>query len=449
MASQRLNEVISQAYSRRRVLGAAGAGLLVSRGFGGVALAAAQATPAGPIPISGEEVPELKLFDTAVLELMSKWGLPGAQLSVGYEGRLVFSRGYGYADTEAGVTVQRDHRFRIASVSKTITTVGILRLVDAQKLALTDKVFPMLNLEPPPNAPTDPRLAEITVGELLIHAGGWDVTTSGDPQSVPLLEMIGSTFALPDPPKPEEIIRFMLGNFLDFDPGTKSIYSNFGFDVLGRVIEHISGQTYEAFSQEQVLGPAGVEAMQLGKTKRDEQAENEVTYYQPPEFPATIPSVFPGEGFAPVPYGGFFIESMDSHGGWIADTDDLVRYATAIDGQRGTALLQPATVETLLTAPRPKSEWYNGNANMKPAKGLGWCVQPGPTGEMEWGHTGALGGSNSAWLMRNETGMTIAFATNTLPFDFIGWFGALIPNLTDVGYAITSWPTHDLFEGAS
>src|SRR6478609_5823933 len=156
MTSQRLNEVISQAYSRRTVLGAASAGLLASRGFGGVANAAAQATPVSAIPISGEEVPELALFDTAMLELMSKWELPGAQLSVGYEGRLVLSRGYGYADTDAGVTVQPDSQFRIASVSKTITTVGILRLVDAQKLALTDKVFPMLNLEPPANAPTDP-----------------------------------------------------------------------------------------------------------------------------------------------------------------------------------------------------------------------------------------------------------------------------------------------------
>src|SRR5829696_2749604 len=133
MAIQRMDVDGSRALSRRTLLGAAGTALLASRGLGGVAHAA-QATPVGPIPISGEAVPELKLFDTAVLELMSKWGLPGAQLSVGYEGRLVLSRGYGYADAETGVTVQRNHRFRIASVSKTITTVGILRLVDAQRL---------------------------------------------------------------------------------------------------------------------------------------------------------------------------------------------------------------------------------------------------------------------------------------------------------------------------
>src|SRR5689334_18352716 len=113
---------------------------------------------------------------------------------------------------------------------------------------------------------------------------------------------------------------------------------------------------------------------------------------------------------------------MDSHGGWIADTADLIRYMERIDGQRATGRLQQATVETNLTAPRPKSEWYNGNANMEPAKGHRWVVQPGPNGEVQWGHTGALGGSNSAWVMRNDSGMSIAFATNTLPFDFIGWF---------------------------
>ena len=258
MTSQRLNDVVSRAFSRRTVLGAAGAGLLASKGFGGVANAYAQATPVSAIPMSGEDVPELAAFDAAMLGLVSKWGLQGAQLSVGYEGRLVLSRGYGYADTEAEVTVQRDSRFRIASVSKTITTVGILRLVDAQKLALTDKVFPMLNLEPPANAPTDPRLAEITVEELLVHSGGWDLPQSGDPQSPPLFEVISNTFALTAPPKPEDVIRFMLGNYLDFDPGTQSIYSNFGFNVLGRVIEHLSGQTYEAFSQDRCsprLGP--------------------------------------------------------------------------------------------------------------------------------------------------------------------------------------------------
>jgi N-acyl-D-amino-acid deacylase len=449
MTSQRRSEAITRGFSRRTVLGAAGAVLLASRGFGGVANASAQATPVSAIPVSGEEVPELALFDTAMLELMSKWGLPGAQLSVGYEGRLVHSRGYGYADTEAGATVQSDSRFRIASVSKTITTVGILRLLDVQKLALTDKVFPMLNLEPPANAPTDPRLAEITIEELLVHSGGWDLPQSGDPQSPPLFEVIGNTFALTAPPEPEDVIRFMLGNYLDFDPGTQQIYSNFGFNVLGRVIEHLSGQTYEAFCQEQVLAPAGAMAMQLGKTKLEDRAEKEATYYQPSEFPATVPSVFPGEPFAPLAYGGFFIETMDSHGGWIANTDDLIRFVTAIDGQRGTALLQPATVEQMLTAPRPKNGWYNGMANTNSSDGLGWVVQPGPTGVTQWGHTGSLGGSNSAVVLRSDNGMSIAFATNTLPFDFIGYFDALIGNLTEVGYAITAWPSHDLFEAAS
>jgi CubicO group peptidase (beta-lactamase class C family) len=103
----------------------------------------------------------------------------------------------------------------------------------------------------------------------------------------------------------------------------------------------------------------------------------------------------------------------------------------------------------MLTAPRPKNGWYNGMANTNSSDGLGWVVQPGPTGVTQWGHTGSLGGSNSAVVLRSDNGMSIAFATNTLPFDFIGYFDALIGNLTEVGYAITAWPSHDLFEAAS
>ena len=161
MTRQLPGSLDSSALTRRKALQVAGAGLLLG-GTTSRALAAPPSTPIAAVPVSGESVPELAAFDGAVLKLMGDWGLPGAQLSVGYEGRLVLSRGYGYADTEAGETVQLEHRFRIASVSKTLTTVGILRLVDAGKLTLEDKAFPLIDFEPPLNAPVDrwPEMSE-------------------------------------------------------------------------------------------------------------------------------------------------------------------------------------------------------------------------------------------------------------------------------------------------
>jgi N-acyl-D-amino-acid deacylase len=432
--------------SRRAALrsGATGLAALAAAPSVGGRVAAAQATPASDLPISGPAVPELAALDAASRDLVANWGLPGALLAVGYEGRLVFDRGYGYADLEAGEAVEPNHRFRVASVTKTITAVGVMALVEAGELALSDKVFPLLDLEPPANATVDPRLDEVTVEHLLVHAGGWDSSASGDPQYVPMLQLAASVLGEPGPPDGESIVRFMLGSGLDFDPGTKSVYSNFGFNVAGRVIEQVTGQAYGTFIQERVLAPAGIATMQLGKTRLEERAADEVRYYQPPEYPATVPGVFPGEGFVPFAYGSFFLDAMDAHGGWIGRASDLVRYATAIDGARGEPLLRPEIVTTMLGAPRPAGEGYNGAANTDPATGLGWVVQAGPLGR-EWAHTGALGGSTAALLLRNDEGVTLSFVTNTLPADFVGFFGTLRPALTGALAAVATWPTHDLF----
>jgi CubicO group peptidase (beta-lactamase class C family) len=244
--------------SRRAALAAGGGGLaaaLLAAVGGPPASALAQGTPAAAtpgappagraVPVTGHAVPALAAFDRAVAELMAAWGVPGAQLAVAKDGRLVLDRGYGFGDVEAGEPVQPGSRFRIASVSKALTAVAVLTLVDAGKLALEDRAFPLLALEPPANATVDPRLAAVTVGDLLVHAGGWDSAASGDPQSLPWSRTAAATVGAPDPPDGPAIVRFMLGWGLDFDPGAKSVYSNFGFNVLGRVIEQVAGEGYE------------------------------------------------------------------------------------------------------------------------------------------------------------------------------------------------------------
>jgi N-acyl-D-amino-acid deacylase len=388
-------------------------------------------------------VPALAAFDRAVAELMAAWGVPGAQLAVAKDGRLVLDRGYGFGDVEAGEPVQPGSRFRIASVSKALTAVAVLTLVDAGKLALEDRAFPLLALEPPANATVDPRLAAVTVGDLLVHAGGWDSAASGDPQSLPWSRTAAATVGAPDPPDGPAIVRFMLGWGLDFDPGAKSVYSNFGFNVLGRVIEQVAGEGYEDYVAARVLAPAGVADMRLAGTRLAERAPGEVRYYPPPAYP-TVPSVFPGEGFVAMPYGNYYLTGMDAHGGWIARTADLVRFATAVDGQRGAALLRPATVDRMLHAARPPAEGLNGAANDRPATGLGWVVQPGPGG-LTWAHTGALGGGTGAYLARIESGVAIAFVGNTLPADFVGYLAAVTGTLPAVAAGIEAWPDHDLF----
>jgi N-acyl-D-amino-acid deacylase len=404
------------------------------------AMARARAAP----PVDGPGVAEMAAVDEAMLALMARWQLPGGQLAVGKDGRLVFSRGYGLADVQAAEPVRSSSRFRIASVSKPITGVAILKLVEEGRLSLDDRAFRLLeHLRPAAGATVDPRLDDITVRDLLQHAGGWDSGKSFDPQYLPWSRMASATVGAPDPPTCQTIIRFMLGVRLDFDPGTRTAYSNFGYCVLGRVIERVTGLSYERYVQTHVLEPAGASGMQLGRTRLEERAPGEVRYYGPPG-QAPRPSVFPGVGYAPVAYGDFYLEALDAHGGWISTAEALVRFMSAVDGQRGPALLRPETVRAMLETPLPSAEGGGAGAgNAASASGLAWNVRAVPGGH-EWSHAGALEGSTAAWMGRTPDGVALAFVFNSLPEDFGAFFGEAIPALTGAVGRTETWPAHDL-----
>jgi N-acyl-D-amino-acid deacylase len=395
------------------------------------------------IPVTGEPVPELAEFDDLMSRLMGKWPVPGGQLAIARHDRLVYNRGFGFADLDAGVPVDPGARFRIASNSKPITAVAILQLVDSGDLTLDTRVFELLGVEQPPNAPRDPRLDAITVEHLLVHSGGWNSAAAYDPQYQPWTLFASHTLDAQVPAEAATIIRFMLGQPLDFEPGTQSAYSNFGFNVLGRVIEHLSGKSYEQFVIDNLLGPAGITTMALGGTRVEERAEGEVRYYPPPGLDLR-PRVYPGGGYVPVGYGSYYMRAMDSHGGWIGRAQDQVRFALAVDGTRGTALLLPETVSKMESTPRPPSA-AAGAGNVKEALGLGWNSVPSDGG-YEWSHAGALEGSNCAWLARKPDGTTIAFAFNSLPTDYGSFFGEAISALQSRLAATTSWPDIDLFD---
>src|SRR5688572_2255553 len=88
---------------------------------------------------------QVERLDRLMAQAMAKFALPGGQLAVVKDGRLVHSRGYGYADVEHKIKVRTDSRFRLGSVAKTITQIAILTLVDRGKLRLEDRAFRILN----------------------------------------------------------------------------------------------------------------------------------------------------------------------------------------------------------------------------------------------------------------------------------------------------------------
>jgi N-acyl-D-amino-acid deacylase len=455
-AEQRTEIPATPCLSRRRALSAGGAGLATAIAARLGPAAAHQATPTAAfdatpetqaIPMTGQAVSDLAGLDQVMTTLMPTWSLPGGQLAVARDGRLVLNRGYGLANVERQEPVQPDSLFRSASVAKAITAVAILTLVDAGTLTLSDRAFPLLGFDPAANTTRDPRLDEITVEQLLVHAGGWDSGESFDPQYLPWSRMAAATMGLDDPAQAATIVRFMLGVPLDFDPGSKSVYSNFGFNVLGRIIEHVSGQPYTEYVRDRVLTPAGVTDMRLGRTRLENRAPGEVHYYSPPGL-GRRPSVFWGEGYDPAAYGSFFMEAMDSHGGWIGSAADLVRFATAVDGQRGQALLTPTALRAMIDTPRPAESGIGSGWDMKPVThGLGWDMTP-VAGGVEWAKPGALSGSTAAWIYRGVDGLAIAFVFNSLPDDFRRFVRNAGQALLAAARAVQTWPTHDLFAEA-
>ncbi len=402
------------------------------------ATACARDRPGSDIPMTGVEVPGLRGYDRVFAELLQKYEIPGGAFALAKDGRLVLARGYGWADKDEGQLVKPESLFRIASISKPITAAAILKLVEGGQLDLDEEAFHILGfLRPAEGAETDPRIYEITIRQLLSHTGGWDREKSYDPMFIPL--QAAQAVGAPAPATCETVIRYMLGQPLDDAPGTHFAYSNFGYCVLGRTIEEVTGRPYEEYVQAEVLRPAGIARMRIGRSLLEDRAEGEVHYYDYPRG-RQVRSVFPsGPQYVPEPYGGFHLEAMAAHGGWIASAIDLVRFALAVDGRSPPPdVLQPGTIE-LMVAPPPLAEQEHASSYYA----LGWEVERAG-GSTYWSHAGGLAGTRT-WLFRTDDGFVGAVLMNGSA-DAGGLQPELLTALERTTYSIDDWPTHDLFE---
>ena len=377
---------------------------------------------------SGVRVPSMLRFDSVMTAFLRENSLSGGAVAIARNGKLVYSRGYGLADREAGTVVPHDALFRVASVSKAVTAVTILHLVERGEIGLDDAAFPLLDHLPAPSGTTeDARLTQITVRNLLQHTAGWSVAESGDPMF--MSRIIADALGTPAPASAEDIVRYMRGRPLDFDPGARFEYSNFGFNVLGRVIEAVTRRPYEEYVRSEVLAPLGIRTARLASSRLEERAPNEVHYY----FDGTTESVFPPHGPTAVPYGGFYVEAMDSHGGWLMSAPDLVRLGSAVDGNAVRAdMLQAATLQEMIAQP---DVWAGSNYHY----GLGWWVQQQANGRTYW-HDGSLAGS-SAVVARGVAGSVVwaaVFNGSVIP-------GKVMETVWDAIFRTATWPDHDLF----
>jgi N-acyl-D-amino-acid deacylase len=393
--------------------------------------------------VTGSHDPLLEKYDEQMRQFMKEHRMPGAALAVTDQGRLVFAKGYGYADIATREKVTSKSLFRIASISKPITAVAILQLIEQGKLTLDSKVFEILDYEEVIQAAKefDARQREITIRHLLEHRAGWDREKSFDAmfQSVRFAKETGGT----PPAAPDTVIRAMLNQKLDFDPGERYAYSNYGYCLLGRVIEKLSGQTYEDYVKAHVLSPIGVHAMRIGRTHLADRSPGEVRYYDT----GRGPSVFAADldQLVPWPYGVWYLEAMDSHGAWIASAEDLARFACALDDPQRSPLLKPESMAAMHARPpglaghsrggKPKSQFYS----------LGWQNRELGDGRVDRSHSGSLAGTATI-LIRRHDGRNLVVLFNARSSPTLSHLGSgIIGPLDAVTNAIEKWPTIDLF----
>jgi N-acyl-D-amino-acid deacylase len=301
-------------------------------------------------PVSGKTAPGAEPLDDAVTSVMKRHGIPGAALAIAKDGKLLVARGYGWANQANDTVVEPDTLFGIASLSKTITALAVLKLVQQGRLKLDEPAFKLLShIKPYRGAPVDPRLHRITVRHLLQHAGGWDHAKSGDP--VNWTTRLQYERKDRTPVSPEFLISEAMTLKLDFEPGTDSKYSNFGFIVLGEVIEKASGTSYEKYVHDHVIKPAGMTGGKLHPLNAG-YFKNEARRYlagQEQELPP------------------WRQKYSDAAGGWAVSAVDMVRLLTALDASRGKPLLGEAMMKEMLAAPPKIAARPNGTH-----VGLGW-----------------------------------------------------------------------------
>jgi len=199
-----------------------------------------QAPAAVPDGRTKPAAPDIQALDTFIAGELKAKGLVGLSVAIMIDGKIVLAKGYGRIALDSGADVAPETPFAIGSITKQFTCTCILKLAEAGKLSVDDKVAKYY--------PGLARAGDITILDLMNHVSGYPDYYPLDFVDRRMLKEIA----------PDELIREYAGGKLDFEPGTQYSYSNTGFVILGRIVEKVSGQPFGKFLAEQVLKPLGL-----------------------------------------------------------------------------------------------------------------------------------------------------------------------------------------------
>jgi CubicO group peptidase (beta-lactamase class C family) len=374
------------------------------------------------------EIESFEALENRIAFLLNRFDMKGASVAVAREGRLVYARGIGYADLEAEELAGPGHMFRVASVSKLITAITIMKMKESGLLDLEDRVFGregILNDSIYLDY-TDRRVENITVRQLLNHSAGWS-RRFGDHMF--MNHHIARAMDVDGPVNTSDIIRFALNKRLHYNPGSGTSYSNLGYAILGEVISGITGMSYEDYVRKSILLPLGIVDMRLGKNLEAERFDNEVKYYEQSNA-FTVNSIYDISDMVLKSYGGNDIETLGAAGGWIASAAELLRLVVAVDGQNDVPHILSQESIDLMT-----------DYGLSGGQLMGWTDTDR---QGNYWRTGTFAGT-SALVMRQNNGLTWAVLFNSSTYRGTTLAREIRRQVQPALNNIEHWPHHDLF----
>lgn len=374
------------------------------------------------------QIEELEGMDRKVEAYLRKWWMKGASLAIMRNDSLLYAKGYGWADEEKEQKMEPGNILRMASVSKLITAAGIMVLHDKGMLSIKDTVFgPTGILNDTIYKFRDRNYKKITVEHLLRHQAGF--------RRDPLFSSrdVMHQLKLDHAPSAEDYIGLVMRQSLRFKPGSWQKYSNFGYLLLSRIIEEVSGMPYEKFIQKEVLQKAGCYDMHIAGIYYEDKRKNEVRYYTNEGEGKYVDEYNRSGRTVERCYGGNDITLLSGAGAWCGSPIELARFVASIDGRDEVPDIISKEAVRQMTEYMDKETYSLGWNDTNPRRG--------------WSRTGTLSGT-SALVKYFPDGECWIMITNTST-----WKGPSQTKYTDELFKKlrqqygSKLPRRDMFEG--
>ena len=382
----------------------------------------------------GPDVPGLEAFDVAMLDFMQAHNIPDGQLAVTWQGRLVLARAY---DNQSENPVNLKSLFRIASVSKPLTSTIMHRLQQDGGISTSDRFSKYLDVMPPLGQTNDPRTGDITIRNMLEHLGGFDTALGYDPvfHDAGVAQELGVNL----PVLKSHIRTFMNGKNLANDPGTTYNYSNYGYLLAGQMIEAATGLSYGAYA-DSVLNKIGIFDARLARSQKHRAYSPEAVYFSGNRGTSVMDSS--GE-LLPWEYGALNMENATAFGGWDFNMVEAARWLVSLnDPSAEDALLDEQSLASMFGLPE---NWIGAYTPGDYYYSMGWQVRDYGNGNRNTWHNGSLPGT-TAQVVRFRDGFQYAAAFNRRNENAPGtWIADLETRLFTARNSVTQWPDHNLF----